>query len=349
MHHIEILLPYALPPAEFINDITKQIDAPAFSGILFRTSPKNVIIADHVFDDINFSLPHEVWLANQFGLGKNLTQSGSPPSTISVMQSFGLDASVGTWFMLHPSHLHITRTQLILTDYRQLQLSIEESKALFSISKNIFDAANIQLHWGSADTWFIRADNWHALRTATPDAAFGHSIDKYYPIGMGEKEWQKILNEIQMSWHDHPINQARQSHGQKIINSLWLYAGTHADTQTIQSTYTATVNLPAWMGTLHHTVNMTPDAFFKNLPKYSLVVLDDLIAPALSNDWGQWLENLRTLDVQWFTPLFEQLHQQNISAISIVMTDHQRIHRFHTNNAFFPHFWRKPSLKKLLS
>ncbi len=39
--------------------------------------------------------------------------------------------------------------------------------------------------------------------------------------------WYKLLNEIQMFMHQHPVNQRRVQHGLLAINSLWFWGGGH--------------------------------------------------------------------------------------------------------------------------
>jgi hypothetical protein len=36
------------------------------------------------------------------------------------------------------------------------------------------------------------------------------------------KKWRQMQNEIQMIWHDHPVNAARMERGELPINSVWL-------------------------------------------------------------------------------------------------------------------------------
>lgn len=45
---------------------------------------------------------------------------------------------------------------------------------------------------------------------------------KYLPNGSDLKRWQKLLTELQMLLHAHPVNTARVQRGARPINSSWL-------------------------------------------------------------------------------------------------------------------------------
>jgi hypothetical protein len=47
----------------------------------------------------------------------------------------------------------------------------------------------------------------------------------YQPQGVDALHWQRILTEMQMMLYAHSLNQARESRGESMINSLWLWGG----------------------------------------------------------------------------------------------------------------------------
>ncbi len=59
--------------------------------------------------------------------------------------------------------------------------------------------------------------------------------NKYLPEGAGADEFRTLLAEIEMSLHEHPLNDARQARGQKPVNSLWLWGGGTASESPSQS------------------------------------------------------------------------------------------------------------------
>src|SRR5690606_29851793 len=118
-------------------------------------------------------LPHERWLAKRAGLSASDLLASSPPLATAAMRTAGLDAESGFWFVLQPVNLHIARDHLVLADPSQLALSEPDARILFNLIQPLLEEAGHTLLYGDAQTWFIRADAWHALQTATPNAASG--------------------------------------------------------------------------------------------------------------------------------------------------------------------------------
>ena len=127
MSHIEILVPFALPPAELAVDLLRELGLPALAMLLARarrlpTSADNSRDPDaDTHDGFARSLPHEAWLAHRFGMATALPTCGSPPLAAARMRMLGMHPEPGYWFMLQPVHYHIARDHLVLTDLRQLK------------------------------------------------------------------------------------------------------------------------------------------------------------------------------------------------------------------------------------
>jgi|SRR3569623_301177 len=348
MSQFEILLPFALPPVELAGDLLRALDAPALALLLSRSQRE-----DESFDAFERALPHEAWLARQFGADERLRIGGSPPVAAAAMEALGLPHRDGCWFMLQPAHLHVARDHLVLTDLRQLILRERESRALFEAIQPLLEESDKELAYGDAHTWFLRADHWQALRTATPDAASGHNIDIWLPQGGGERDWRKFQNEIQMTWHTHAVNAEREMHNMKPVNSAWLWGGTPAGTRLVPLRHTHAFNLPGWMqflgrGIARHTAANASEVIAA-APASALVVSDALIEPALANDWSEWLARLQELESEWLAPLLGAVKAGKIDSVSLILTDGSRLSTYKAGKSSLRKFWLKPSLAKLLS
>ncbi|NMM29303.1 MAG: hypothetical protein HHJ12_19005 [Glaciimonas sp.] len=352
MSHIDILLPFGLPPPELASDLIRQLKTPALAALLGRARSEQQAPEWQSFDGFENALPHETWLAHQFALAENLAQGGSPPAAAAAMTMFGLKPDDGVWFLLQPVHIHVTRDHLVLMDQRQLLISEQESRTLFDLAEPLFSEIGMPLRYGDAHTWFMRADAWNALRTSTPDAACGHNIDIWMPKGNGERDWRKLQNEVQMHWHEHALNQAREMRGQKPINSLWLWGGTPtamlAEQTSARSPYTAAINLPEWMGALGQTRGMTAGQLISAAPQRGLLVLDALLEAALAGDWGRWLGQMQDLELHWFAPLLDALKAGKISSIGLILNHNKELRGYRTSRMALRRFWLQPTLNKLL-
>lgn len=354
MSHLELLVPFALPPAELSADLLKQLHAPALAMLAARARSERAAGRSETIDEYSRALPHEIWLSRRFGLEAERKHGGSPPIATALMQAFGLPVSPGTWFVLEPVHIHIARDHLVLSDPRQLMMSEQDARALFDIAKPLFDEAGKQLLYGSANTWFVRADDWSALQTSSPDTTAGHNIDIWMPKGSGERDWRKLQNEVQMHWFNHPVNEAREARLQKAVNSIWLWGGSAGQPATQPQGATATFNLEGWMRAFgqfagsHGHANSAAD-LLQHKPAQGLAVLDALLEPALSSDWARWLAAMQELEAGWFAPLLAGLQSGAVDQLTLVATHDTRISRFSVTRSSLRKFWIKPTLSALVS
>ncbi|HYD79332.1 MAG TPA: hypothetical protein VEC06_05950 [Paucimonas sp.] len=303
-------------------------------------------------DDFSRMLPHESWIAGRFGLTRPAGIDDSPPAAAAIMRGLGLEAETGHWFVLHPVHIHIARDHLVLTDIRQLALSDMESRLLFDDALPLFREAGLDARYGDPYTWFLRADDWRELRTATPDAAGGHNIDIWMPKGEGERAWRKVQNEVQMQWHVHAVNAAREAAGKRVVNSLWLWGGTSAGTAVAAAPYQHALDLPGWMGALGRTCPRHADdgdanAVLASPGEHIVAGTERLVQPAFAQDWGEWLARMHALEVDWFAPLLDALKAGKIDHLRLILSHNTGLVEFSIGRLGLRKFWIGPSLKRL--
>lgn len=352
MSHLDILLPFGLPPAELSADLFRELNAPALATLTSKTRSGNQTPRHETFDDFHRALPHEIWLSRQFGMAEAQTCDTSPPIATAFMQSLGLKPESETWFVLQPVHIHIARDHLVLTDPKQLLLNEAESRALFDVAHPLFLEHGKTLMYGNAGTWFVRGDEWADLQTATTDAAAGHNIDIWMPKGPGERDWRKVQNEVQMHWFNHPLNQEREARGQKPVNSLWLWGGSSASRTAASTAYAAAFNLRNWMQAFsqfvrRHDIIDNANQLGTIRGERALLVLDALLEPALASDWGRWLECMRHLETTWFAPILEHLKSGKLEQVSFILTHDSRISSLTATRSSLRKFWVKPTLASL--
>ncbi len=73
------------------------------------------------------------------------------------------------------------------------------------------------------DVWFLGLDADPKITTTPIEKIINKDIAPYLPSGEGSLAWAKFQNEIQMLLFSHPVNEARESQGLPVINSLWFY------------------------------------------------------------------------------------------------------------------------------
>ncbi|GAC1429736.1 MAG: hypothetical protein NVSMB6_29000 [Burkholderiaceae bacterium] len=378
MSHIEILIPFGLPPAELAVDLLRELQMPALATLLARSrclpaapgvgteaqrtpvGPKNRGFGDGRHDAFARALPHEVWLARHFGLADPLQADNSPPVAAALMSTFGMEPEPGYWFVVQPVHYHVARDHLVLTDPRQLALEDADARALFAAALPSFAETGLELLYGRADCWFVRADRHRDLVTATPDATCGHNIDIWMPQGASARAWRRLQNEVQMEWHTHRVNETRAADSRLPVNSLWLWGGAAAPIAVACTDAAASAealfNLHGWYAafgqyTTCRTVVADADVhgLLTNTNSRRLLVLDDLIGPALAGDWVAWIEKMRALETCWFAPILMALQERGVASVSLVLNHNTHLHQWWIARSGLRKFWQKPALARLLS
>lgn len=351
MTQLDLLLPFAMPPGEMARDLLRELKMPSLAMLLARASRSE----HEISDGFAHALPHEYWLARQFDIAPVRDSDNSPALAASAMRSFHLPAETGTWFILQPVHLHITRDHLVLTDTRQLQLAESDARALFDIVQPLFEEIGTSLVYGDAQTWFMRADDWHALQTSTPDAACGHNIDIWMPKGPHERDWRRLQNEIQMHWHAHAVNEERETRGLKPVNSVWLWGGAEAQKRSdtnakFEEAFTFSNERKPFTAFANQQITITSAAdMLAARPERGLLTIDDLIEAALAGDWAEWLQRFQVMEELWFAPLLTALQDGRIDKLAITISHNTACSTFNISKSSLRKFWRKPSLARLAS
>jgi hypothetical protein len=330
-----VVLPFARPPQELSADILRALQAPSLATLLSR----NNLHKKHAFDGSSRVLPHEAWLAQRLG-----GTGADAPLATSVMRGLGMAPEAGYWFMVHPVHIQLSRTHLSMADPRQLQLDEADARALFDLAQPFFDT----LLWGDANTWFMRADGWNGLQTASTDAATGINLADWMPLGQAALAFKKLQNEIQMLWHEHPVNEARQARGLPPINSFWMWGGAAAPAPQPPAAL-AISGGSDWMTALvaADLRNPSPSQFLTPAATQRSILLAQLVQCGVATDWSSWLYAMQELEQSWFAPLLAALRAGTLSELTLLLGDRDGWTEIRTSGMALRKFWRAPNLKNL--
>ncbi|MBB3220071.1 hypothetical protein [Pseudoduganella umbonata] len=344
-----LVLPFGLPPAEMAPDLVRALQAPALATLLSRNSTHTM----HAFDADTRLLPHEAWLAHALGLAGAPSTQPAAPFAPAVMRGLGMTPETGHWFIFHPVHL-VIGTHLMMPDLRGLRITGAESRALFDAALPLFEELGKTLVYGDAYTWFLRADDWAELATASPDAATGDNLHPWLPSGAAARDFRRLLNEVQMLWHAHPVNAARK----QAVNSFWLWAGGPAEQPRPEAALAASA-VPAWLNALAEPElrDATCVQWLAAKGRQRTAVLGHLIGAGLAEDWSGWLESMKQLEDQWFAPLLGalragQLHGQGRGhepGLRIVLCNRSAWTDTTTTKPALNKFWRTENFKNLLT
>lgn len=169
------------------------------------------------------SLPHERWLAGRFGLEGPAAWCGAAGPA---------DGAADAAWRIDPVRLQAGLDHVVMVDsgtgagsgLRDCASAVVLASfaALVDAVAPLLRDEGIALRPHGARRWYLDDRSGLNMSPATPLAALGRSIDGLLPRGVDARRWRRILTEIEMTWHDHPANEALRAAGAAPVTSLWL-------------------------------------------------------------------------------------------------------------------------------
>lgn len=337
MAHLTLVLPFALPLPEFAPDLIGSLDTPALASLLSRTSgaaAAPVVPAVH-------ALPHESWLARALGLDAG----GRPAFAAAAMRGFGQDPGDGSWHIVTPAHIQIARSHLMMADMRQAALADADGRALFEAARALCEEAGHALVYGDAQTWFLRADGWTGFETASPDTVANMDLTDFMPKGAPALAYRRLQNEVQMAWHAHPVNSAREARRLPAVNAFWIWGASAGAAPA--AVPLATYAVPGWMAALGGLRLDRLDRLDAVLARDGLLAVGNLAEPALAADWSGWLAQMQLLEQQLYAPLLAALKDGRLAGLRLVLSSREGLVERATSPMAQRKFWRRPTLDAL--
>jgi hypothetical protein len=290
---MHLVVPFAAGLSEPAAQALQTLRLTHLERLLSRLQPGTGVDGD----EYALNLPHEHLLARARG---GAADDGRLPLAALAARGEGLAVPAGSgWGLLQPSHWQVGREQIVLRDPAELMLDDYESRALFAAASPLFASEGWALHWSAPTRWFASHPSLATLATASLDRVIGRNLDLWLPDRLAGRQVRRLQSEVQMLWHGHPVNEAREARGALPVNSFWLW-GTGA----------APAEAPA-----------SPERAAADG-----VVDDRLRAPWLAEDWAAWAEAWQTLDREALAAL-----DRDVAAgapVSLTLAGERRAARF---------------------
>lgn len=280
---MHLLIPHASAVSEASAHTLRDLSLPHLGHLLTVLQPGRLDVGD----EYTLSPPHERALAHGHGWqGSN----GRWPWAALHAQADGIDTGTQPCGLLTPVHWHVGREHITLADPAALNLSADESHALFDAVQPLFDDDRCTLTWAAPLRWYLVHEHLADLPCASIDRVIGRNVDLWLrgdPQASSEQlarmRWvRRLQNEVQMLLHQNPVNSAREARGALPVNSFWLSGCGRAQPATAEVT-----------------------------------VDDRLRAPLLAEDWAGWADAWRALDAEVLKPLVSRVAQGEPASITL--------------------------------
>jgi len=263
-----IVIPGALPPLPVAAELARLLPqrAPVLHGWLQAAG-----VRLEGFDvRAQGCTPFEAWQLERAGYRP---APGTPIGAgLGPLRAGPQAAGEGPVWLAELAHLALGNDQATLLEPGLMDVRADEASALLEAARPSIEAAGFAVQPLQPQRWRLRLPPGLAPRTASPAAVAGQPLRHWWSQDAAMRPWRRLLNEIQMAWHEHPANEARAARGVAPVNALWLYGGA-----------------AAW-----------PAPAAEPAPAQ---VIDELDAPHRAGDWAAWLDALAGLDAGRLRPL----------------------------------------------
>ena len=357
-NRLHLLLPFALPTAADAPSELHSLHSPALDKLLARAA----LVERVAGEDFQRTLPHERWMARQFGAVASSTADEAPLAPYMMLADGG-DPGEAVWACVEPVHLRVAHDHLVLLDPASIALQDNEAAALFDIAKPLVEELGIRIEAPRPNRWYLSGEALGSLAGASPLRASGRSIEIWLPhdarTGQRSRAWMKLQNEVQMAWFEHPINEAREARGLPAVNSLWLHA--QGARQPVRSPFGRVFSDAAATRGLALAAGVAlsaPPAAFDMLPATNLaaggqssgttlVELDAFAAPFVAQDWPAWTQALAGLEQAWFAPALAALEAGDIGSLVLTLCGDTASVTLAATRGDLRRFWRRRVLASL--
>ena len=255
-----------------------------------------------------------------------------PSAPLSALGSVA--AIDGWWLHAVPMHFAAGMNDIVAVtlsgDARPTADDLTELSA--SLSRHLVDAGVELIATG--ERWLLRAARALDVRTVHPAAATARGLKASLPEGPDAGELRRLMTELQMLMHEHPVNARRARAGLPDINAIWPW-GQGASP------------LPQSRGTERWPRAIASQPYVRGIYRLHGAAVDDL-----PRDGGDVLAgdeparellvvvdaaDLAELDARWIAPLSAALREGRLLSLSVYV-DRCRVHatRLHLRR-----FWRR--------
>ena len=326
---LHLVLPGLLWPAQAMQDLVFDLKLPALSWLLGKGTRQIQAAADS-----------QQWLAGVAGLSR---------LPVAALRSSALGhAQTGRWLCLDPIHLRVERTQLIVQDPATLQLTQEEAVALLAdLAPLLEEVGTLQI--ATPHEWLLHLHAESDIRTTPLADAIGLNGDQLMPKAANVKVWRRLLNEIQVTLHEHPANLARTVRGLPAVNSLWPWGeGALESTKPAWNAILADGLL--WQGLARHVgcPSAPEPERYSDYKGKTLVVLATLDATTRQRNAVQWLADMQALEQLWFAPIMQALQDGSLKQLELHSHGEGQAMTLAVSGSNKLNFWRKPAPLTLL-
>jgi hypothetical protein len=239
------------------------------------------------------------------------------PSAAVMRTGATNERASGFWLRVQPIHFIAGLDRITTVVLRRAaRMTASERSSLDPIFVEHLQSTGLELHAANHE-WLLRSETPLRLQTVSAEFAAANPFSEILPRGADAGPIRRLMTEMQMLLHEHPVNEQRQARGAPVINAVWVHGeGMLSDVSSL--------SLPAGYG---------EDPFLRGIyrlhdqpvgakPADAKSLLAQLRGPTVALIDAPDLDSLET---QWLAPLARALLSGAISSLTL-MFDAWEIH-----------------------
>lgn len=136
------------------------------------------------------------------------------------------DAAPSAWLRADPVCLRPDMSGARLVAWGNLSVTAAEAENFLRALRPLFGDAGFSISATAPERWYVLLPRETKLPSFTdPRDALGEDLLAHLPEGPEASRWRVLLNDAQVTLHNHPRNAERLAAGLNPINSLWFWGG----------------------------------------------------------------------------------------------------------------------------
>lgn len=328
---VTLLLPGLLVPAEIAADLARSLQAPALSKSLMRArrTPDRTVTSNVA------GAAHLDWVAHEI-FHREPPAPTAPYAYAELSQAPAPDRLL--WHA-DPVHIELGRDHLFVQTLAAAPADAD-ADALIDVANEVLAGIGARL-LRAGSHWFLQTEKAWSLAAVPLAVAADQRLDTVLPTGEDAQLWLRAHNAVQIQWHVHPLNEARERSGEASINGLWLHGGGRWQTLPpirFVQVVSREAALRGAAGAASAAASPTPDAAPID---GALVVWDDAYAPQRRGDWGGWLHAVSDIG--------NRLAAFAGMTVDLVLTGRSTIRTLHARRTDGIRLWQRASLASVLA
>lgn len=217
---METIIIGALPPSSVADETARHMEktAPVLTR-LFQHASAQLHDAD---PDQTGCTAYEAWLLHHYQFepqDAQLLSAGLAPLLVP-----GQLPEEPLW-LFQLAHFGLSNSGAHMLTADDIGVTEQESLALYESACEIFADTPFTLKSHSPHGWTVGVPESFNLPSRSPGLIASADLAHIWPQEESVRPLRRLLSELQIAWHHHPVNETRRNAQMPLINGGWLFGG----------------------------------------------------------------------------------------------------------------------------